>query len=95
MIKIKLEAIPAGHKNQMKSSSLIYRLIPNLDDTQFFFIVMKSGTAPLIATAMSRSKTKKDRVYKASESIITPLFLIYKCKFKEYEYYEVIKCGRA
>lgn len=56
---------------------------------------MKSGTAPLIATAMSRSKTKKDRVYKASESIITPLFLIYKCKFKEYEYYEVIKCGRA
>lgn len=60
MIKIKLEAIPDENKNRMNLSV----------DTQswrhnFFFIVMKSGMAPLIATAMSRSKTKKDRVYKA------------------------------
>lgn len=80
MIKIKLEAIPDENKNRMNLSV----------DTQswrhnFFFIVMKSGMAPLIATAMSRSKTKKDRVYKASESIITSLFriYIYKCIFKE------------
>lgn len=83
MIKIKLEAIPDENKNRMKSSSLNLSVDTQSWRHNFFFIVMKSGMAPLIATAMYRSKTKKDRVYKASEPIITSLFLIYKCIFKE------------
>lgn len=65
MIKIKLEAIPDENKNRMKSSSLNLSVDTQSWRHKFFFIVMKSGMAPLIATARSRSKTKKDRVYKA------------------------------